>query len=266
MPLPFFFFLVIVLVLFFVSFIHILKEYERGVIFTLGRFWRVKGPGLIIVIRGLQEIVRVDLRTVVMDVPTQDIITKDNVTTKVNAVVYFRVMDPRNAVIQVENYYDATSQLAQTSLRAILGQHDLDQILSERDKLNHDMQKTLDEQTDPWGVKVTAVEIKDVDLDETMVRAMAKQAEAERTRRAKVILAAGEEQAAEKIAEAAMILSKQPQAIQLRYLQTVSEITDHKSSTVLFPIPMNFVEGFQQLMGNAPKTDSKHTTKEKQDT
>lgn len=256
---PFFFFALIIVLMFILSFIHILKEYERGVIFTLGRFWKVKGPGLIIVIRGLQEIVRVDLRTVVMDVPTQDIITKDNVTTKVNAVVYFRVMDPRNAVIQVENYYDATSQLAQTSLRAILGQHDLDQILSERDKLNHEMQKTLDEQTDPWGVKVTAVEIKDVDLDETMVRAMAKQAEAERTRRAKIILAQGEEQAAKKIADAASILAKEPQAIQLRYLQTVSEITDHKSSTILFPIPMNFAEGFQQIV-NA--TTAKKTKKD----
>ena len=256
---PFFFFALIIVLMFILSFIHILKEYERGVIFTLGRFWKVKGPGLIIVIRGLQEIVRVDLRTVVMDVPSQDIITKDNVTTKVNAVVYFRVMDPRNAVIQVENYYDATSQLAQTSLRAILGQHDLDQILSERDKLNHEMQKTLDEQTDPWGVKVTAVEIKDVDLDETMVRAMAKQAEAERTRRAKIILAQGEEQAAKKISDAASILAKEPQAIQLRYLQTVSEITDHKSSTILFPIPMNFAEGFQQIV-NA--TTAKKTKKD----
>jgi regulator of protease activity HflC (stomatin/prohibitin superfamily) len=258
---PFFFFAFIIILMFLLSFINILKEYERGVIFTLGRFWKVKGPGLIIVIRGLQEMIRVDLRTVVMDVPTQDIITKDNVTTKVNAVVYFRVMDPRNAVIQVENYYDATSQLAQTSLRAILGQHDLDQILSERDKLNHEMQKTLDDQTDPWGVKVTAVEIKDVDLDETMVRAMAKQAEAERTRRAKVILAEGEHQAAEKIRQAADVLATQPQAIQLRYLQTVSEITDHKSSTILFPIPMSFMEGFQQVVSAA--TGKKKVEKKK---
>ena len=258
---PFFFIVFIVILMFLLSFINILKEYERGVIFTLGRFWKVKGPGLIIVIRGLQEIVRVDLRTVVMDVPTQDIITKDNVTTKVNAVVYFRVMDPRNAVIQVENYYDATSQLAQTSLRAILGQHDLDQILTERDKLNHEMQKTLDEQTDPWGVKVTAVEIKDVDLDETMVRAMAKQAEAERTRRAKIILAEGEEQAAEKIAKAASILSKDPRSIQLRYLQTVSEITDHKSSTIVFPVPMNFLDGFQEVVKAVSKKSAQDDKK-----
>ena len=258
---PFFFIVFIVILMFLLSFINILKEYERGVIFTLGRFWKVKGPGLIIVIRGLQEIVRVDLRTVVMDVPTQDIITKDNVTTKVNAVVYFRVMDPRNAVIQVENYYDATSQLAQTSLRAILGQHDLDQILTERDKLNHEMQKKLDEQTDPWGVKVTAVEIKDVDLDETMVRAMAKQAEAERTRRAKIILAEGEEQAAEKIAKAASILSKDPRSIQLRYLQTVSEITDHKSSTIVFPVPMNFLDGFQEVVKAVSKKSAQDDKK-----
>ena len=230
------------------SFVRILKEYERGVVFTLGRFWRVKGPGMIIIIPGLQVMVRVDLRTVVMDVPTQDIITADNVTTRVNAVIYFKVMDPRHAIIQVENYFAATSQLAQTTLRSVLGQHELDQILSDRDKLNHDLQKILDEQTDTWGIKVNTVEIKDVDLDETMVRAMAKQAEAERDRRAKIIHAEGEHQAAMKLTEAAKTLSAQPAAIQLRYLQTMSDITNTRSSTVVFPVPVELMKMFEQVI------------------
>lgn len=253
MFLPFFLFLLLILAIFAFSFIKILAEFERGVVFTLGRFWRVKGPGLIVLIPGIQEMVRVDIRTVVMDVPTQDIITNDNVTTRVNAVVYFKVMDPRSAIIQVENYFEATSQLAQTTLRSVLGQHELDQILSERDKLNHDIQKILDEQTDSWGIKVSAVELKDVDLDETMVRAMAKQAEAERDRRAKVIHADGESQAAAKLSEAAATLSTQPAAIQLRYLQTVSDITNHKSSTVIFPVPVDIMQMVQKAAGHLSK-------------
>ncbi len=238
------------------SFVRILKEYERGVVFTLGRFWRVKGPGMILIIPGLQVMVRVDLRTVVMDVPTQDIITADNVTTRVNAVIYFKVMDPRHAIIQVEDYFSATSQLAQTTLRSVLGQHELDQILSDRDKLNHEIQKILDEQTDSWGIKVNTVEIKDVDLDESMVRAMAKQAEAERDRRAKIIHAEGEHQAAVKLTEAAATLSAQPSAIQLRYLQTVSDITSTKSSTVIFPVPMDIMKMFNHITDKS-KSESK---------
>ena len=227
MLLTFFLLILFLLALFSLSFIKILTEYERGVVFTLGRFWRVKGPGLIVLIPGIQEMVRVDLRTVVMDVPTQDIITNDNVTTRVNAVIYFKVMDPRSAIIPVEII---STQLAngQTTLRSVLGQHELDQILSERDKLNHDIQKILDQQTDAWGIKDSAVELKDVDLDETMVRAMAKQAEAERDRRAKVIHADGEHQAAQKLSEAAQKLAEEPTAIQLRYLQTVSDITNQQ--------------------------------------
>ena len=244
----FFLFALFCFLLLVLSFVRILNEYERGVVFTLGRFWRVKGPGMIIIIPGLQEMVRVDLRTVVMDVPTQDIITLDNVTTRVNAVIYFKVMDPRNAIIQVENYFAATSQLAQTTLRSVLGQHELDQILSDRDKLNHEIQKILDEQTDGWGIKVNTVEIKDVDLDESMVRAMAKQAEAERDRRAKIIHAEGEHQAAVKLTEAAHTLSAQPSAIQLRYLQTVSDITNTKSSTVIFPVPMDLMKMFDSVV------------------
>ena len=257
MLLTFFLLILFLLALFSLSFIKILTEYERGVVFTLGRFWRVKGPGLIILIPGIQEMVRVDLRTVVMDVPTQDIITNDNVTTRVNAVVYFKVMDPRSAIIQVENYFDATSQLAQTTLRSVLGQHELDQILSERDKLNHDIQKTLDQQTDAWGIKVSAVELKDVDLDETMVRAMAKQAEAERDRRAKVIHADGEHQAAQKLSEAAIKLAEEPTAIQLRYLQTVSDITNQRSSTVIFPVPVDIMQMVQKVVKGVTPKDSK---------
>jgi regulator of protease activity HflC (stomatin/prohibitin superfamily) len=224
------------LVLLLISAFKILREYERGVIFMLGRFYQVKGPGFIIVIPLIQQMERVDLRTIVMDVPTQDVISRDNVSVKVNAVVYFRVIEPDKAIIQVENFYDATSQLAQTTLRSVLGQHELDEMLSERDSLNIDIQTSLDQQTDAWGIKVSNVEIKHVDLDESMIRAIAKQAEAERTRRAKIIHAEGEMQASEKLLEAAKILSGQPEAIQLRYLQTLTEIAGEKSSTIVFPL------------------------------
>ncbi len=225
-----------------VSAFRILREYERGVIFMLGRFNGVKGPGFIIVIPFIQQMVRVDLRTVVMDVPTQDVISRDNVSVKVNAVVYFRVIEPDKAIIQVENFYNATSQLAQTTLRSVLGQHELDEMLAERDRLNVDIQTILDQQTDAWGIKVSLVEIKQVDLDENMVRAIAKQAEAERVRRAKIIHAEGEMQAAEKLSAAARILAQQPQAIQLRYLQTLTEIAGDKSSTIVFPLPIDLLK------------------------
>jgi regulator of protease activity HflC (stomatin/prohibitin superfamily) len=218
--------------------LRILREYQRGVIFMLGRFWKVKGPGLIVIIPGIQQMVRVDLRTVVMDVPSQDVISRDNVSVKVNAVLYFRVVDPQRAIIQVENFLDATSQLAQTTLRAVLGKHELDEMLSERDKLNHDIQRILDAQTDAWGIKVANVEIKHVDIDPSMVRAIARQAEAERERRAKIIHAEGEMQAAEKLLEAARMLAQQPQAMQLRYLQTLGGIAGDKSSTIVFPVPL----------------------------
>ncbi|HET7570500.1 MAG TPA: slipin family protein [Gammaproteobacteria bacterium] len=224
------------------SAINILREYERGVVFFLGRFYGVKGPGIIIVIPVVQQLVRVDLRTVVFDVPPQDVISRDNVSVKVNAVIYFRVVDPERAVIQIANYYEATSQLAQTTLRSVLGQHDLDDMLAERDKLNVDIQTILDEHTDPWGVKVTNVEIKQVDLDENMVRAIARQAEAERSRRAKVINAKGELQASKQLMEAAQTLVQQPQAIQLRYLQTLVEIAHDNSSVIVFPLPMDLIE------------------------
>lgn len=236
------YFLIALVLLFLTSAIRILREYERGVIFMLGRFYRVKGPGLIILIPVVQQMVRVDLRTVVMDVPTQDVISKDNVSVKVNAVIYFRVVDPQNAIIQVENYFDATSQLSQTTLRSVLGKHDLDEMLSERDKLNSDIQEILDQQTDAWGIKVSNVEIKHVDIDESMVRAIAKQAEAERVRRAKVIHAEGEKQASQKLLEAAQTLVQQPQAMQLRYLQTLSDIAGEKNSTIVFPLPMDLIE------------------------
>ena len=218
--------------------IKILREYERGVVFQLGRFWKVKGPGLIIVIPVIQQIERVDLRVIVMDVPTQDVISKDNVSVKVNAVVYFRVIDPEKAIIQVERYLEAISQLAQTTLRSVLGQHELDDMLSERDALNHDIQAILDRQTDAWGIKVANVEIKHVDLDESMIRAIAAQAEAERQRRAKVIHATGEKQAAFELVEAAKTLAAEPNAIQLRYLQTLVEIAGDKSSTIVFPVDL----------------------------
>jgi len=223
------------------SAIKILNEYERGVTFTLGRYTGLKGPGLVIVIPIIQSITRVDLRTVVMDVPPQDVITRDNVSVKVNAVVYFRVVEPDKAILQVMHFYEATSQLAQTTLRSVLGQHDLDDLLMERDKLNKDIQAILDKHTDPWGIKVANVEIKHVDLDETMIRAMARQAEAERTRRAKIIHAEGEMQASAKLLEAATMLAKEPQALQLRYLQTLVDVAGEKNSTIIFPLPMDLI-------------------------
>jgi regulator of protease activity HflC (stomatin/prohibitin superfamily) len=218
----------------------------------LGRFGKVKGPGLILVIPAIQQMVRVDLRTIVMDVPSQDVISRDNVSVKVNAVVYFRVMDPQKAIIQVENFFEATSQLAQTTLRAVLGKHELDEMLAERDKLNMDIQQSLDTQTDAWGIKVATVEIKHVDIDVSMVRAIAQQAEAERTRRAKVIHAEGELQAAEKLLQAAQMLSQQPEAMQLRYLQTLGAIAGDKSSTIVFPVPMDLLSQFLDAAKKKP--------------
>jgi len=218
--------------------IRVLREYERGVVFMLGRFWKVKGPGLVIIVPFIQQMVRMDLRTRVLDVPPQDVISKDNVSVKVNAVVYFRVLDPEKAVIQVEQFEAATSQFAQTTLRSVLGQHDLDQMLAEREKLNNEVQRILDERTDAWGVKVSNVELKHIDLNETMIRAIAKQAEAERLRRAKVIDAEGELQAAERLAQAGEILSKRPEAMQLRYLGTLLNIAGERSNTIVFPLPM----------------------------
>ncbi|MBS1184599.1 MAG: stomatin-like transrane protein, Band 7 protein [Proteobacteria bacterium] len=217
--------------------LRILREYERGVVFMLGRFWKVKGPGLVVILPGIQQMVRVDLRTVVFDVPSQDVISRDNVSVKVNAVVYFRVIDPAKAILQVEDFLNATSQLAQTTLRAVLGKHELDEMLAERERLNQDLQQLLDTQTDAWGIKVSNVEIKHVDIDESMVRAIAKQAEAERERRAKVIHAEGELQASEKLLAAAEILAAKPQAMQLRYLQTLSNIAGDRTNTIVFPMP-----------------------------
>jgi regulator of protease activity HflC (stomatin/prohibitin superfamily) len=232
-------------VAFLASAFKVLREYERGVIFMLGRFWKIKGPGLIIIIPVIQQMVKVDLRTIVMDVPSQDVISRDNVSVKVNAVIYFRVIDPAKAIIQVENFHMATSQLAQTTLRSVLGQHELDEMLAEREKLNIDIQQILDQQTDVWGIKVSNVEIKHVDLDESMIRAIAKQAEAERERRAKVIHAEGELQASEKLLQAAKIMAQQPQTIQLRYLQTLTQIAGDKSSTIVFPLPLDLMEAFK---------------------
>jgi regulator of protease activity HflC (stomatin/prohibitin superfamily) len=237
-----FVFVVILLLMF--SAINILREYERGVIFALGRYWKVKGPGLILVIPFFQQMVRVDLRTIVMDVPSQDVISKDNVSVRVNAVVYFRVVNPQKAIIQVEDYYEATSQLAQTSLRSVLGQHELDDMLANRDALNKNLQEILDSATDAWGIKIANVEIKHVDLDESMIRAIARQAEAERERRAKVINAEGEYQASQRLLEASRVLTQQPEAIQLRYLQTLVEIAGDKSSTIVFPLPMQQLGSF----------------------
>lgn len=237
-------FLVIIIILASIVFsaLKVLKEYERGVIFTFGRFDKVKGPGIILVIPVVQQMSKVDLRTVVMEVPPQDVISRDNVSVKVNAVIYFRIIDPEKAIIQVADVYDATSQLAQTTLRAVLGQHELDDMLAARDKLNTDIQGILDQHTDAWGMKVTNVEIKQVDLDENMIRAIARQAEAERQRRAKVINAEGELQASQKLMQAAQTLVQQPQAIQLRYLQTLVEVAGDKSSTIVFPLPMDLIE------------------------
>lgn len=247
---------IILIAILLLSAFKVLREYERGVVFMLGRFWKVKGPGLIIIIPIIQQMVRVDLRTIVFDVPTQDVISRDNVSVKVNAVIYFRVLDSQKAIINVEDYFGATSQLAQTTLRSVLGQHELDEMLAERDKLNRDIQGILDAQTDAWGIKVATVEIKHIDLDESMIRAIAQQAEAERTRRAKIIHAEGEMQAAEKLVEAAAMLSKQPQAIQLRYLQTLNSIAGDKSSTIVFPLPMDLIEPLLGPRGKTPPSSS----------
>lgn len=240
--------LVFLLVMLLVASLRILREYERGVVFQLGRFWKVKGPGLVVLIPGVQQMVRVGLRVMVLDIPSQDVITRDNVSVKVNAVLYFRVIDAEKAVIQVEKYLEATSQLAQTTLRAVLGKHELDDLLSERERLNLDIQKILEAQTDAWGIKVTNVEIKHVDLNDNMVRAIARQAEAERERRAKVIHAEGELQASVKLAEAAEILGRQPQAIQLRYLETLTVIAADKNSTIVFPLPLEVIGPLLQWM------------------
>jgi len=244
----------VLLIVLLVSMLKILREYERGVVFMLGRFWSVKGPGLIIIIPILQEMTRVDLRTMVLDVPTQDVISRDNVSVKVNAVVYMRVVDPEKAIIQVENYFEATSQLAQTTLRSVLGQHELDEMLSGREKLSTNIQDILDQQTDGWGIKVSNVEMKQVDLDESMVRAIARQAEAERERRAKVIHAEGELQASAKLLESAQTLAKQSESMQLRYLQTLTEITSDKTNTIVFPLPMDLVEPFLKNIKNVNKS------------
>ena len=232
---------------------RVMREYERAVVFMLGRFWRVKGPGLMLLIPVVQQMVRVDLRTIVLDVPPQDVITLDNVSVKVNAVVYFRVVDPAKSVIQVAKYLEATSQLAQTTLRAILGRHALDELLAEREKLNLAIQRVLDTQTDAWGIKVSTVEIKQVDLNESMVRAIARQAEAERERRAKIIHAEGELQASKTLLEAAQMLAKQPQAMQLRYLQTLGNIASDKSSTIVFPVPVELFSALATLKSPEPK-------------
>ena len=241
---PFFVVLMVLVLLFLFAAINILREYERAVVFFLGKYQTIKGPGLIIIIPVIQQMVKVDLRTIVFDVPTQDVISRDNVSVKVNAVLYFRVIDPEKAIINVENYFEATSQLAQTTLRSILGQHELDEMLASREQLNIGIQKILDEQTDGWGIKVSNVEIKHVDLDESMIRAIARQAEAERERRAKVIHASGEYEAAEQLVAAADKLSKSPNALQLRYMQTLTEISGEGKSTIVFPLPVDLISSF----------------------
>ena len=233
---------------------RILREYERGVVFLLGRFYKVKGPGLVLIVPGIMQMVRVDLRVVTMDVPEQDVISRDNVSVKVNAVVYFRVVDPERAIIQVADFLTATSQLAQTTLRAVLGKHELDEMLAERERLNMDIQKILDAQTDGWGIKVANVEIKHVDLDETMIRAIARQAEAERERRAKIIHAEGEKQAAAALLEAAQMLAQQPEAMQLRYLQTMTQVAGDRGSTIVLPLPVDVFKSF--LTAAKPTTAS----------
>jgi regulator of protease activity HflC (stomatin/prohibitin superfamily) len=242
-------FVLVIAALFLFSTFKILPEYERGVIFLLGRFSKVKGPGLIIVVPGLQRMVRVDLRTIVMDVPTQDVISRDNVSVKVSAVIYFRVIDPEKAIIQVENRVEATSQLAQTTLRSVLGQHELDDMLAERDKLNAHIQQILDQTTGTWGIKVANVEIKHVDLEPTMIRAIAAQAEAERSRRAKIIHAEGEFQASQKLADAAKVLGTEPAALQLRYMQTLTEIAgENNAHTIVFPMPVDLLKPIYDLI------------------
>ncbi|HEY4037478.1 MAG TPA: slipin family protein [Burkholderiaceae bacterium] len=237
---------VLVVIVLMFSALRVLREYERAVVFMLGRFWKIKGPGLFLIVPGVQQMVRVDLRVVTLDVPPQDVISRDNVSVKVSAVLYFRVVDPQKAIIQVEKFLTATSQLAQTTLRAVLGKHELDELLAERERLNLDIQRILDSQTDAWGIKVTNVEIKHVDLNETMVRAIARQAEAERERRAKVIHAEGEKQAAQTLLEAAQMLARQPEAMQLRYLQTLTQVAGDRGSTIVFPLPMHL---FQAMVG-----------------
>jgi regulator of protease activity HflC (stomatin/prohibitin superfamily) len=243
---------VILIIIIAIASIKILREYERGVVFFLGRFDKVKGPGLILVVPPIQQMVRVDLRTRVFDVPPQDVISRDNVSVKVNAIIYFRVVDPQHAIIQVANFNEATSQLAQTTLRAILGRHELDELLAEREKLNNDIQTVLDQQTDAWGIKVSNVEIKQVDINETMIRAIARQAEAERERRAKIIHAEGELQAAEKLLQAAEMLAKKNEAMQLRYLQTLTQIAGDRASTIVFPVPMDILT---PLLGRKANSD-----------
>ncbi len=240
--------IVLVVLVLLLSAMRILREYERGVVFLLGRFWKVKGPGMVLVIPVIQQLVKVDLRTIVFEVPPQDVISRDNVSVKVSAVVYFRVIEPQRAIIQVEDYYAATSQLAQTTLRSVLGKHELDEMLAERDKLNADIQKILDAATDAWGIKVANVEIKHVDIDPTLVRAISQQAEAERQRRAKVINAEGEFQAAEKLVQAAQLISQSPQALQLRYLQTLVTIAGERTSTIVFPLPVDILTTFRDLL------------------
>ena len=248
-------FIALFAILFLSQAIKILQEYERGVVFLLGRFQRVKGPGLIILFPGIQKKVRVDLRVIVLDVPTQDVISRDNVSVKVNAVIYFRVVDPEKAIIRVADFFEATSQLSQTTLRSVLGQHELDDMLAERDKLNDDIQALLDQRTDNWGIKVANVEIKHVDLDESMIRAIAQQAEAERSRRAKIINAEAETQAAAMIAEAARILAGEEQALQLRYLQTLKEIANERTNTIAFPLPLDLVEPLVKMAKTAAKRE-----------
>jgi len=244
--LAFYVFIAVLVVGFLSSAIRILREYERGVVFTLGRFTRVAGPGFIIIIPVIQQMVRTDLRTMVEDVPTQDVISRDNVSVRVNAVIYYRIVEPQNAILNVENYMEATSQLAQTTLRSVLGKHELDEMLAERDKLNSDIQEILDSQTDAWGIKVANVEIKHVDIDESMIRAIAKQAEAERIRRAKIINAEGEQQAAEKLVEAGRILAGDPRAMQLRYFSALHDIAGDRTNTIVFPLPIDLIEAMRK--------------------
>jgi len=239
---PFVIAIVVIIAVLLFSAINVLNEYERAVVFTLGRFTGIKGPGLVLIYPVVQRMRKVDLRVIVLSVPKQDVITRDNVSVKVNAVVYFRIVDPGKAIIQVANAFDATSQVAQTTLRSVVGQHEMDDLLSQRDKLNADLQRILDQSTEAWGIKVSTVEIKDVDLDETMVRAMAKQAEAERTRRAKIINAEGERQAADTLVEAARALSAQPTAMQLRYLQTLADIAHERTQLLVFPLPLDLIK------------------------
>jgi regulator of protease activity HflC (stomatin/prohibitin superfamily) len=247
---PFGIALLVMVVLLLFSTLKVLNEYERGVMFTLGRFTGIKGPGMVVVFPFVQQMRKVDLRVIVLNVPKQDVITRDNVSGKVNAVVYFRIVDPGKAIIQVANAFDATSQVAQTTLRSVVGQHEMDDLLSQRDKLNVDLQRILDQNTESWGIKVSTVEIKDVDLDESMIRAMAKQAEAERTRRAKIIHAEGEAQAAEQLVVAAAALAHAPSALQLRYLQTLADISHEKTQIIVFPLPLDLIKPFLAPRGD----------------